>query len=132
MRTSMKRPAKLPPPLTKDMQDALYHLETAEDRAFVRLYSQWWVRESDAIDGLGFREIRDTRGRLQHSGTPGEVLIVVRSTTVQALVTRRILSFADPVRTGNGWRGPVRAELVLPIRAATGSAGSVNGPLVAR
>lgn len=66
----------------------------------MRVYSQWWALEADA---LAFQR----REKSDHEIT------VVRTTTVKALAARRFLRFVGPRKSGPGYvDSPSRAELI--------------------
>jgi hypothetical protein len=97
MSTSISIPNKR---LTPSMLTTLQHLADRKDQALVRLYSNYWVAESDAGTNA---EIRDMNGRLEASGNwllAGEAppVVIVRTPTVKAMVTRRLLKFVGPKR----------------------------------
>lgn len=93
---------------TPEMLTTLDHMAAGEDRALVRAFGPWWVRESDA--GGPWAPSVTLQGKLLFSGH-GEPVKMIRDTTVQALVRRGVLSLVGPVRTGNRYRAKARAEL---------------------
>jgi hypothetical protein len=89
-------------PLTTEMQAALDFLEASGDRALVRLYSQWWVRESDGKAGV----------RALTSGEASSEIVVVRTGTVKGLVARGLMKFTGPRVKGIQYHDRARAELI--------------------
>lgn len=78
-------------PLTPLMLATLQHLASRGDQTLVRLYSGFWIAESDEKTNPLFREVRDFDGRFLGSGILDEheqPLLVVRTPTVNAMVTR--------------------------------------------
>ena len=90
-------------PLTKEMQGLLDHMAEAGDRALVRMYSQWWVRESDHRQGFTYERAA--------SGEVKETCVVFRTGTVKGLVLRGLMRFTGPVVKGNQFHAQARAEL---------------------
>lgn len=96
-------------PMTPLMLAALQHLASQRDHALVRLHSNYWIAESDAKSNPLSREMRDVDDRLLATGSFLEAhqqpLLVVRTSTVKAMVARGLLKLIGPKRvvlaTGN-------------------------------
>jgi hypothetical protein len=82
-------------PLTRLMLAVLQYLAERRSRVLVRLYSNFWIEESDATSDSLFREVRDLGDRLQARGSTlakdKQPLLVVRTPTVKAMAARGLL-----------------------------------------
>ena len=92
-------------PLTPLMLATLQHLASRGDQTLVRLYSGFWIAESDEKTNPLSRETRDFDGRFLASGgildEYEQPLLVVRTTTVKAMVARGLLKlFGKKCATG--------------------------------
>lgn len=90
-------------PLTPNMHAALDLLAASADRAFVRIWSGWWVREGDYAGAhqVGPAHV-DVTGRAQTSGAfwaaDEEPYTVVATSTIKALANRGLVKFKGPKR----------------------------------
>lgn len=87
------------------MLATLQHLESRGDQTLVRLYSGFWIAESDEKTNPLFREVRDFDGRFLGGGgildEYEQPLLVVRTPTVKAMVARGLLKlFGKKCATG--------------------------------
>ena len=92
-------------PLTPLMLATLQHLASRGDQTLVRLYSGFWIAESDEKTNPLSRETRDFDGRFLASGgildEHRHPLLVVRTPTVKAMVARGLLKlFGKKCATG--------------------------------
>lgn len=86
------------------MLATLQHLASRGDQTLVRLYSGFWIAESDEKTNPLFREVRDFDGLFLGGGILDEYeqpLLVVRTPTVKAMVARGLLKlFGKKCATG--------------------------------
>lgn len=92
-------------PLTPLMLATLQHLASRGDQTLVRLYSGFWIAESDEKTNPLSRKTQDFDGRFLASGgildEYEQPLLVVRTTTVKAMVARGLLKlFGQKRATG--------------------------------
>ncbi len=101
-------------PITTQMQSALALLASTRDRALVRLWSQWWCSESerDRAGDIGAFHRTPSGNVVGPSNSTAALgndnpwpVLLVSTSTVNALVTRGYLKFSGPKREPN------RAEL---------------------
>lgn len=89
-------------PLTPLILAALQHLAGRNDQALVRFLSNYWIAESDEKTNPLSREMRDFDERFLASGSFLEAhqqpLLVFRTPTVNAMISRGLLKFTGPKR----------------------------------
>lgn len=106
----MQRPPSQPP-LTPLMESVIERMRRTQSVAVVRLGSQWWAAEADAVEPVQWGEL---------DGQFRPLLPAFQTSTVRALVDRRVLRFKGPKRK-TLWPPhspvPVRAEFRYDLAA---------------
>lgn len=93
-------------PLTPLMLAALQHLAARRDQGLVRLYSNYWIAESEEKNDPLFREMQDLNDRLLATGSflhaHQQPILVIQTSTVKAMAARGLLKFIGPKRIVRG------------------------------
>jgi hypothetical protein len=99
---------------------ALDYLAQMGDRVLVRMYSQWWIRESEMLGSLRpvAREAIDLNDREHFAGmnfVDSPPVVVITTSTVKAMAARGILKMVGGKRvlSGSAKKDYWRAELTV-------------------